>query len=95
MNRIAKRSVAILILVAVLVGGLGLFIGKYLAHGSDWVMHEGSPHIYNDENINTGMVVDREGLLLLDMNGGRVYSVSRELRMSTLHGLGACTDDLC
>lgn len=88
MNRIAKRSVAILILVAVLVGGLSLFIGNYLANGSDWVMHEGSPHLYSGENLGTGLVVDREGLLLLDLNNGRSYSVSKELRMATLHWLG-------
>ena len=88
MNRIARRSVAILILVAILVAGLGLFIGKYLANGSDWVMHEGSPHIYSGENLGTGMVVDRDGLLLLDLNKNRTYSVSKELRMSTLHWLG-------
>lgn len=88
MNRIARRSVAILILVAVLVGGLGLFIGNYLANGSDWVMHEGSPHIYSGENLGTGMVVDRDGLLLLNLNENRTYSVSKELRMSTLHWLG-------
>jgi peptidoglycan glycosyltransferase len=88
MNRIAKRTVAMLILVAVLVGGLGLFVGRYLANGSDWVMHEGSPHIYSGENLGTGMVVDRDGLLLLDLNNNRTYSVSKELRMSTLHWLG-------
>lgn len=88
MNRIARRSVAILIIVAVLVGGLGLFLGQYFANGSDWVMHEGSPHLYNGENLGTGMVVDRDGLLLLDLNNNRTYSVSKELRMSTLHWLG-------
>ena len=88
MNRIAKRSVAILILVAVLAGGLGVFVGKYLANGSDWVMHEGSPHIYSGENLGTGLVIDRDGLLLLDLNNNRTYSVSKELRMSTLHWLG-------
>ena len=88
MNRIAKRSVAIFILVGLLVGGLGLFIGKYLANGSDWVMHEGSPHVYSGENLGTGMVVDRDGLLLLNLKEVRSYSVSKELRMSTLHWLG-------
>ena len=88
MNRIARRSVAILILVAVLVGGLGIFVGKFLAQGDDWVMHEGSPHIYSGENLGTGVVVDRDDLLLLDLNSNRTYSVSKELRMSTLHWLG-------
>ena len=88
MNRIAKRSVAILILVAILVGGLSLFLGNYFANAQKWVMHEGSPHIYSGENLGTGMVVDRDGLLLLDLNENRTYSVSKELRMSTLHWLG-------
>lgn len=88
MNRIARRSVAILILVALLVGGLALFVGRFLANGADWVMHEGSPHVYSGENLGTGIVVDRDGLLLLDLNKNRSYSVSRELRMSTLHWLG-------
>lgn len=88
MNRIAKRSVAILILIAVLVGGLGLFIGEYFAEGKNWVMHEGSPHIYSGENIGTGIIIDRDGLLLLNLNGQRTYSVSKELRMSTMHWLG-------
>ena len=88
MNRIAKRSVAILILVAILVGGLALFLGSYLANAHKWVMHEGSPHVYSGENLGTGMVVDRDGLLLLDLNQNRSYSVSKELRMSTLHWLG-------
>lgn len=88
MNRIAKRSVTILLLIAVLVGGLGFFIGEYLAKGHNWVMHEGSPHIYSGENIGTGIITDRDGYLLLDLNGQRVYSPSMALRMSTMHWLG-------
>ena len=88
MNRIARRSVAILILVAVLVGGLAAFLGSYFANAHKWVMHEGSPHVYSGENLGTGVVVDRDGLLLLDLNNNRTYSVSKELRMSTLHWLG-------
>ena len=88
MNRIAKRSVAILILVAVLVGGLGLFLGNYFANAHNWVMHQGSPHVYSGENLGTGVVVDRDGLLLVNLNKERSYSVSKQLRMSTLHWLG-------
>ena len=90
MNRIANRSVAILILIAVLVGGLALFVGEYLAKGSQWVMHEGSPHVYSGDNIGTGVVTDRNGLLLADLNGQRTYAPSRALRMSTVHWIGDC-----
>lgn len=88
MNRIAKRSVAILVLIAVLIGGLGYFMTEYFRESSGWVMHQGSPHIYSGENIATGIVTDREGLLLLNLNGQRAYSVSSDLRKATMHWLG-------
>lgn len=88
MNKIAKRSVAIVVLIAVLVGGLGFFVVEYFSNGSKWVMHQGSPHIYSGENIGTGVITDRDGMLLLNLNGQRTYSVTKELRMSTMHWLG-------
>lgn len=88
MNRIANRSVSILVLIAVLIGGLGFFFGDYFANGGKWVMHEGSPHVYSGENIGTGIVTDRNGILLLNMNDQRTYAVTKQLRMSTLHWLG-------
>lgn len=88
MNRIASRSVAILILVALLLGGLGFFLVEYFMNAGNWVMHPGSPHVYNGPNIGTGIVTDRSGILLLDMNGNRTYGATQELRQSTLHWLG-------
>lgn len=88
MNRIASRSVAILLLIAVLIGGLGFFLVEYFLNAGNWVMHPGSPHVYSGPNIGTGIVTDRNGILLLDMNGNRTYAVTQELRKSTLHWLG-------
>lgn len=88
MNRIASRSVAILLLAAMLIGGLGFFLVEYFLDGGKWVMHAGSPHIYSGPNIGTGIVTDRNGVLLLDMNGDRIYGSPPDLRKSTLHWLG-------
>lgn len=88
MNRIASRSTAILLLVVLLLGGLCFFMGDYLVNGGKWVMFEGSPHVYSGPNIGTGIVTDRDGILLLDMHGGRTYAATQELRESTLHWLG-------
>lgn len=88
MNRIARRSITILILAGVLLGGVGFFLVEYFIHADDWVMHAGSPHVYSGPNIGCGVVTDRNGILLLDMNGSRTYAVTRELRQSTLHWLG-------
>ena len=88
MNKIAKRSVSVLLLIAVLVGGLGFFCADYFANAGNWVMHEGSPHVYSGENIGTGIITDRDGYLLLNLNNQRTYAVTKELRMSTMHWLG-------
>lgn len=88
MNRIASRSIAILILAAMLVGGLGFFLVEYFIKGGQWVLHAGSPHVYSGPNIGTGIVTDRDGVLLLDMSGSRTYGSLPELRKSTLHWLG-------
>ena len=88
MNRIARRSVTILVLAAFLLGGVGFFLVEYFMNADKWVMHQGSPHVYSGPNIGCGVVIDRDGALLLDMNGGRIYSVTRALRQSTLHWLG-------
>ena len=88
MKRIAMRSFAIWLLVLTLLGGIGFFLVEYLIYGDEWVLSQGSPHIYNGDNINTGVVVDREGILLLDTSGNRTYSATQELRSATVHWMG-------
>lgn len=88
MNRIATRSIAIWVLVALLLGGVLFFLVEYFVNGSDWVMHQGSPHVYSGTNIGTGIVTDRDGILLMDINDNRTYSSTKELRQSMLHWLG-------
>ncbi len=88
MNRIARRAGVLLLLVLVLVGGMALFVGEFSAKAGSWVVFPGSPHVYNGGNIGCGTIVDREGVILLDMNGKREYSKSEELRKATVHWLG-------
>lgn len=88
MNRIAGRCRAVVLLVVVLLGGLCFFVGEYFVKSKDWVMHEGSPHIYSGTNIGCGTVTDREGYLLLDLSENRTYATTLELRKATLHWLG-------
>ena len=88
MNRVASRSAIAVLLALVLVAGLGFLGAEYVTNAADWVMFPGSPHVYSGGNIGCGVVVDREGVLLLDMNGGRAYADSAALRKSTVHWLG-------
>ena len=88
MNRIAGRCKAVVLLVVVLLGGLCFFVGEYFVKSKNWVMHEGSPHIYSGTNLGCGTVIDRDGYLLLDLNGDRTYAANETLRKATLHWLG-------
>ena len=88
MNRIAGRSGIALLLVLVLVGGLVFFVGEYFLEADDWINAAGSPHVYNGGNIGCGVVLDREGELLLDISDERTYPESLDLRMSVIHWLG-------
>ena len=88
MNRIAGRAKALFLLVCLLLGGFGFFVVEYFMNGSWWAVFSGSPHVYHAGNIGTGVVVDRDNILLLDMNSGREYSGDETLRKATLHWLG-------
>ncbi len=88
MNRISIRVWALLLFVAVLLGGFVFFLTEYFTKGSDWVVVSGSPHVYNGENIGCGVVVDRDSTLLVDLNDGRVYSNVEDLRRATVHWIG-------
>ena len=88
MNRIAGRAKALFLLVCLLLGGFGFFGAEYCMNGSWWAVFSGSPHVYHAGNIGTGVVVDRDNILLLDMNEGREYSGDETLRKATLHWLG-------
>ena len=88
MNRVAKRSIVALMLAFLLVGGMCLFVTEYALNAGEWVVFEGSPHVYNGVNIGCGVITDRSGELLLDATGKRVYSEDSRIRKSTLHWLG-------
>jgi len=88
MNRIRKRAWVMLVFMAVLVAGMGLFLFEFAAYGDDWVVFRGSPHVYQGSSLVAGQVVDRDGTVLLDTTDGRKYSDDRILRQATLHWLG-------
>lgn len=88
MNRIAKRALALWVLVIFLVGGVLFFVGEFMVKGSDWVVFSGSPHVYNGTNLGFGQVVDRDGKILLDVRDGRNYAEDPAIRKSTMHWLG-------
>ena len=88
MNRIAGRSGIVMLLVLLLVAGFVFFLCEYAMEAGEWAVFPGSPHVYNAGNLDSGIVTDRNGILLLDMRGNKIYSGDEKLRMSTVHWLG-------
>lgn len=89
MNRVAARSMIVLVLVLVLAAGLVFFFGEFLTKSEDWVLFSGSPYVYNaDGKIDTGTVSDRNGVLLADLSGERSYATDAVVRKSMLHWVG-------
>ena len=88
MNRVIGRSVILMILVVALTGGMFVFVLDYFANSDDWVMSEGSPHVYTDYSSVSGLITDRNGVLLMDTTNGRVYAQNELLRKSIIHWLG-------
>lgn len=88
MNRVAGRAGITILLVLILLAGMVFFLAEYVVKAGDWVIFPGSPHVYNGGNIGCGTVIDRNDVLLLDMNGQRRYASLEEIRQSTVHWLG-------
>lgn len=87
MNKVVGRARIMLILVLALAVGTLLFVGEYLIKAKTWVMTSGSPHVYN-EHVGSGLITDRDGILLLDTTDDRVYTENEILRKSIIHWLG-------
>lgn len=89
MNRVAARSMIVLVLVLALAVGLVFFFGEFLTKSEDWVLFSGSPYVYNSEGkISTGAIADRNGVLLADLTGNRSYASDPAVRASMLHWVG-------
>ncbi len=90
MKRISMRSWAIWLLILLLLGGLAFFITEFFFQAENWVMQNGSPHIYETGGTSPakGTVVDRNGQLLLSYGQGRTYSANAAVRQATIHWLG-------
>ncbi len=88
MNRISKRAWFGLALAILLGLGVLVFTVRYCFESGRWATFQGSPHVYSGANLNTGVVTDRNGTVLLDATDGREYAESQLLRMATMHILG-------
>ena len=89
MKRVKRRTFCLLILVAVLFSGLGLYVFKYSRDGEDWVSFASNQTVYTDGQLAVGTINDRNGVYLAGISDDvRSYSEDSMLREATLHAVG-------
>ena len=88
MNRIARRSFVVMLLVLLVAAGMGFFVSEFVAEAGEWILFPGSPHVYNSGKIGGGYVVDCKGTPLANMSGSKAFSSDETLRKAMLHWLG-------
>ncbi len=90
MRTTAKRSIAILVLVAMVVSGLGVLASKFVINGEEWATMRANEHLNEGGSfIAAGNVTDRNGeLLAYTEDEDRHYNESERIRRATLHIVG-------
>lgn len=98
MKRIAIRSMAVWVLIFSLLGGMGFFLVEYTVNKDQWLGSQGGTQVNQSvqsmqsiqvNEIHTGKVMDRDGVLLLNIVGEKkTYVGSEDLCASLIHWLG-------
>ena len=88
MHKVNGRTWIVSVFLLVLLGGLGFFLYEYATEAQDWASFAGSPHIYDSGVLESGMITDRGGHVLLKYEDGKHYSEDGATRVSTLHWVG-------
>ena len=89
MTKIKRRAVSVLVLIALLLAGLGVYIVKYLKDGGAWASFESNHTVYTDGVLTAGTITDRTGLVLWQgKDGPAAYNEDSLIRKATLHVIG-------
>ena len=88
MNRIAGRSFVVWLLVLAFAAGIAVFFVDYALNARDWAMYAGSQHVYNGTKLRSGVVTDRNNVVILNISDDWRYSSNEKIRRSTLHWVG-------
>ena len=84
MKKISSRAIAVLILAALVIGGLGYFISSYIDEGRDWALYFATAN-----SGSSGEVLDRNGVTLARFDATEsTFSPDWLTRISCYHVTG-------
>ena len=89
MKKVTTRSLAAMLLAALIVAGMGVYLVRLVRDGGRWAAFYANDSVYADGAINRGTVLDRDGTLLA-FSGNEVfgYADSAAVRTACLHVVG-------
>jgi len=89
MNKVKTRALAVLLLVAVAILGMGFYVARYVVFGSEWASAPFNATVFSRGVLATGVVTDRNGVVLADViDGRRTFADNGDVRRATLHAVG-------
>ena len=89
MKNTRRRSISLTVLSLFFVFGLSVLTFKLISNANDWALSPFNKHLSGVALNNSGKVIDRNGVVLLQsIDGKRVYHSDLNVRKSLLHTLG-------
>ncbi|MGN0711884.1 MAG: penicillin-binding transpeptidase domain-containing protein [Anaerovoracaceae bacterium] len=91
MKKITSRTMICFLLAMVLAAGTGVFTFRLVTQGATWASYSANKHIYTNNVLNEGRILDRNGYVLAAYNSEKEawdYADNSYIRKATLHSVG-------
>lgn len=92
MNKVKRRAMSALLVAVLVLGGIGVYIVRYIEHGAEWATFAANSSVYTSGVLSTGTLTDRSGVVLATANGGsRSYADDAAVRTACYQAVGDYT----
>ena len=61
MNKVKRRAMSALLVAVLVLGGIGVYIVRYIEHGAEWATFAANSSVYTSGVLSTGTLTDRTG----------------------------------
>ena len=95
MNKVKRRAMSALLVAVLVLGGIGVYIVRYIEHGAEWATFAANSSVYTSGVLSTGTLTDRNGVVLATANGGsRSYADDAAVRTACYQAVGDYTGNV-
>ena len=95
MNKVKRRAMSALLVAVLVLGGIGVYIVRYIEHGAEWATFAANSSVYTSGVLNTGTLTDRSGVVLATASGGsRSYAEDAAVRKACYQAIGDYTGNI-